>query len=306
MLATLVFLILAITIPLSITTSADSDVNISTEFIGDIYDRNEWGPTPGGEEIQAEWGEPVLFRALPSTPFNRSTIMMWRITDLTTGENEVFVGNQIQVKFRPADRRLDIVQRSKFLVELIVFFVRSNETAARTSIQLWVSSDDDNDNDGLPDRREKYYWGDDIIHHLPELDEDGDGFTNIQEIGFDIPLAYSEMVEPYSPPIGHFDPTDPDSPVPRNGSNNGKDRSKPFGPVMPAWAAYTITGSIASIGLMGILFMVGFIRYSLKDPPVKEEGRSFLEKGGEDRPLAFLQVLENRRMRKVELGRKFS
>lgn len=252
---------LLLVILLPVRVSGDNSVEIDQRFIYDEQDRNEWGPQLGGEEIQAEWGELVHFKALPGIQFDRAVIHMWNITNLADGSSTIFQGEEITLKFYPSNRIIGTIQEEKFLVELTVWHVRSMEMAARTHIQLWVVSDDDNDNDGMPDDRERYYWGEDIFHHPPDYDEDGDGWTNLQEIGFDIPLAYSERGFPYVPPIGHFDPTDPDSPTPRT-INNTVRPPHPGGPVMPIWAIYTLVGGIALIGVIAIVFCVVYIKFS--------------------------------------------
>ncbi len=271
--------------------SFDQEIKIDQQFVYDEQDRNEWGPSLGGEEIGAEWGETVLFKALPMDPIERSVIFIWNVTNLASGKSACYQGKQIEIKFYPSDRRLDVFQREKFLVELTVYYVRSRDIASWSTIQFWVSSDDDNDNDGMPDWREKYYWNDDILHHHPEDDEDEDNWTNIQEIGFDIPLSYSERLHPYRPPIGHFDPTDPNSPtiMVRDPPGNKPD---PNGPVMTDFQVFLLLCGIISPAVIIVLVDVIYIKYYYLEPKKKKE-ISLLEKSGKDRPLPLLEMFKN-------------
>ncbi|MGA1866575.1 MAG: hypothetical protein ACMUFK_03815 [Thermoplasmatota archaeon] len=252
-------------LPSGVSGSEEDFIDIEISYVEDLEDRNEWAPLPGGENIRAEWGERVLFKAIPRYPFNRSVILMWNITNLVDESSVIFRGTEIEVRFLPSNRMLDLPPREKFLVSVHEWVVGTGEVEYSSFIQLWVWPDDDNDNDGLPDRRERYYWGDDIIHHRPEYDEDGDGLTNIQEIGFHIPLSEWERSTPYNPYGGPFDPTDPNDPISRNVGSNRTVPKEPNGPVMSDLATYSIIGILASLPLFEIFFVILYIRYRVMD-----------------------------------------
>lgn len=291
-----IFLLLSSSVLLSMgIVKADNDLNVTIQIdlSYDQHDPNEWGPGWGGEEIQAEWGEPVNLKALPLTSINRSVIYIWNITNMNDGNSVIYQGNEIEVVFYPSDRRLDIIQAEKFSINLTVWYVRSKEYGTRIMTHLWIWSDDDNDNDGLPDSRERYYWDGDIIHHHPDYDEDGDGFTNIQEIGFNIPLADSEKTYPYHPALS-FDPTDPHRPRPEINITGPKRTKGPNGPVMPNWAMYTLVGGIGSIGILTIIGDIIYYKFYYLASSRKVKEQLLLEKSGKDRPLPLLEVLQNR------------
>ncbi|MBN1539488.1 MAG: hypothetical protein JW939_05030 [Candidatus Thermoplasmatota archaeon] len=257
--------LLLLFLPFEASGSEENLIDIEISYIGDLEDRNEWGSLPGGDHVRAEWGELVSIKAYPQVPFNRSVVLMWNITNIRDGNSTVYRGGEIEVRFQPSNRRLDTPQSEKFLVRVYLWVVGTGEVKSGSSIQLWVWSDDDDDNDGLPDKRERYYWGEDIIHHRPEYDEDGDGLTNAQEIGFHIPLSEAERSIPYYPFGGPFDPTHPNDPISRNVGYNGTGSREPDGPVMSDLAAYSILGCLASLPLLEILFIILYVRYRLKD-----------------------------------------
>ncbi|MBN1390469.1 MAG: hypothetical protein JXA22_07500 [Candidatus Thermoplasmatota archaeon] len=287
--------------PRSVSGSGGPTVDISTEFIEDVQDVNELGPLPGGENIGAEWGELVVLKAVILTPFNRSIILMWNITNLADGNITIHRGNTLDTRFYPSNRRPDLPQSERFLVQLTVWYERTGEMAAFTSIQLPVRSDGDNDNDGLPDIRERYYWGD-IIHHLPEDDEDGDGLTNIQEIGFQIPLSDGERSFPYDPRGGPFDPTDPDDPIPRNSNYRIPPKRPPNGPVMSTLASYSIVGGLGSMSLLGILFIIFYIVYGPLRSNDKESGSSSYNDNDKRRPQISKEISGRRNEKNVPVG----
>jgi hypothetical protein len=271
--------------------AGDPDVSILIDPVYDAEDRNEWGPSLGGEEILPEWGEPIALKALPKTSFEVAVFYIWNITNLETGDSWIYQGNDQTIMFIPSTRSYDTPTSEKFLVALYVHYVRSDEIAATAYMQFYVWPDDDNDNDGMPDIRERYYWKDGIIHHHPEYDEDGDGYTNVQEIGFDIPLAYSERRIPYVPPIGHFDPTDPSSP-PTGDPPLFINKTPPKGPVMSRLAIYFLMGGIISPAIAAVIFDIIYIKYFYLEPS-RERIPSLLEKSREYRPLPLLHVLKD-------------
>jgi hypothetical protein len=79
----------------------------------------------------------------------------------------------------------------------------------------------------MPDRRELHFWNN--LDHEPNVDEDNDGYTNIQEIGFQVPLYDEEKRSPYSIKANEVNPVDgqvypghprPDIPIDEDTSEN--------------------------------------------------------------------------------------
>ncbi|MBN1539085.1 MAG: hypothetical protein JW939_02990, partial [Candidatus Thermoplasmatota archaeon] len=124
-------------------------------------------------------------------------------------------------------------------------------------IQQWVWSDDDNDNDGMPDNRERHFWGN--LDHEPDVDEDNDGYTNIQEIGFQVPQYDQERIVPYSINVNEVNPVDPEvypgHPKPPEVADDDDVVEEGFFDKIPLWLLLTLIATVVVI----LIIVVGIV-----------------------------------------------
>jgi hypothetical protein len=185
---------------------------VTIDYKGDETDENEWSYHTqgkfGGSKIQAEWGEVVDFKAFARDPDNDEINYTWVISSENGVVNYTLYGKDLSVRFYPSNGNLSRLQSEKYILNVNITDGKAGTGFISTVVQLWVWSDDDNDNDGMPDIREKHFWGD--LSAEPNDDDDLDGYTNIQEIGFSVPQYDSEKKTPYSIPMNEINPLDPE------------------------------------------------------------------------------------------------
>lgn len=227
---------------------------ITVEFTYDLQDENEWGNDPGGESIQAEWGEDITIRGFAQDKDLDPLTFTWWITNLDGTKNNTLVGKEVTYAFSPSERNLSDPGREKFRITLIVDdgFTEPIEWFR----ELWIEKDADNDNDGMPDARELFFWGD--LSHEPDDDEDSDDYTNVEEIGFAVLRYESEMkigsysingneVNPIDPEVypGHVKPITEEPVV--------EEDNEPLG--LPTW----LFASIIIVIIIIVAIVVGFL-----------------------------------------------
>jgi hypothetical protein len=140
-------------------------------FIHDMVDTYEWGGVtkPGGDAIRGEWGEVIRFTAFARDSDNEALNYTWKFTNtLDTDRTKVmtYYGLQVDVPFFPFDGKLYHLASDgrfapagdeDFSVELIVTDNVFPAISKAFSIRLY-GDDGDNDNDGLPDVRESWFY----------------------------------------------------------------------------------------------------------------------------------------------------
>ncbi|MGA1822737.1 MAG: hypothetical protein ACMUIG_09435 [Thermoplasmatota archaeon] len=204
--------------------------------IYDMADYNDWDD-PEETDPRPEWGEPVRFIANAIDPDGDDLIYSWKISDVDYERSEIVFGSQIEYAFLPTDGDL-LKTQEKFLINLTVIDGYTEPIYHYFQITVW--SDSDNDNDGLPDNREIFFFGD--LLSGPDEDPDEDGYTNIQEIGFLIPRDQNEIETGY-PDVNVMDPTKPpDDPPPPPPEENGE-----FS--MPEWVWWV--GAVCLLIILG-------------------------------------------------------
>ena len=138
---------------------------------------------------------------------NKSSYI-WVFKNVNSGENYTAEGKIVNISFYPSTKDLIYTLCEKFLITLVVLYDNPELKNISYSFELWVSPDDDNDNDGMPDNREIYFWSN--LSQEPVDDYDHDNKTNIEEIGFHIPQFESEKKNPYSIDRRNMDPVEPE------------------------------------------------------------------------------------------------
>ncbi len=121
----------------------------------DATDVNEWGGV-GGKFIRPEFGEPVEFEAFAIDPDGDLLNFTWRFSNEKENINWTLYGKKVSMSFYPTQSKLSYAKREKFRVNLSVS--DSVFGAIYGYIETWVELDDDNDNDGLPDNRELWFY----------------------------------------------------------------------------------------------------------------------------------------------------
>ncbi len=183
-------------------------------FTYDEEDEYEWN----NNRIEAEWDEPVVFKAFAKDRDGDELTYRWVFRNEKSGDEFTEEGKEISVKFYPSDYpsyedlltldKFSSLKSEKFLINLTVSDGKQASRDIYHYREQWVWPDDDNDNDGMPDKRELFFWDD--LSQDPNDNYDLDEYTNIEEIGFGIPLLDSEIKGEYSIDRSQMDPTDPD------------------------------------------------------------------------------------------------
>jgi hypothetical protein len=211
---------------------------IEITYTFDQQDTYEWGGKPGGSEIRAEWGETITFEGFATDKDEDTLTYTWWFATEDESGNWSREGKKVDFAFEPSEGGLENPVREKFTITLTVSDGQTEPIQYYR--ELWVERDDDNDNDGLPDKREIYFWGD--LSHGPDEDEDDDGYTNIQEIGFQIPRYDSEMTGVYSLNKNEINPADaevyPGQVKPVDEGPEEEEDEEPLG--LPTWVLVTI------------------------------------------------------------------
>ncbi|MGA1873193.1 MAG: hypothetical protein ACMUHY_05930 [Thermoplasmatota archaeon] len=245
---------------------------ISVDFVTDREDMNEWGNQKGGSKLQAEWGENVRFEGFARDKDRDDLNYTWSITNENSGETYRVYGNRPIVRFYPSNGNVSILQSEKFIINLSVSDGHSETANIWYQIQQWVWSDDDNDNDGMPDKREIYFWRN--LDHKPDVDEDNDGYTNIQEIGFQVPQYDEEKKIPYSIRSNEVNPLDPEvypgHPKPAENPEEQTGDKEGFFESIPSWV-YFLVLPIVVIVLIVVAGMVIVIRMARKKEEEEDE-----------------------------------
>jgi hypothetical protein len=125
------------------------------EFYTD-YDGNdqfEWGEAL----VSPEWGEPVRFVAHASDPDRDPLEYEWTFVNIVNNSRYFkCLGKEVIVRFMPSDGKLYDPEDEDYSVVLGVKDSFFDPVMAYSSIRIF--SDGDNDNDGLPDIREKWFF----------------------------------------------------------------------------------------------------------------------------------------------------
>ncbi|OYT44314.1 hypothetical protein B6U90_05605, partial [Thermoplasmatales archaeon ex4484_6] len=236
---------------------------IVVSFTYDENDQNEW---PGENEIQAEWGEPVTFEGFARDKDNDPLNYTWWVSTLDESRNWTVYGKVMDFRFSPSKGGLEKPVREKFKITLIVS--DSHTEPIQWFRELWVEKDDDNDNDGLPDSRELYFFGN--LSQGPFDDPDKDDYDNIDEIGFEIIRYDSEKRGEFFIPKNEMNPLDPDvypghpKPFEPTDTDGGNEKD----PLMPTWLLITII----SVAVILALVIAGiFVILSIMKKKEKEE-----------------------------------
>ncbi|MGA1820036.1 MAG: hypothetical protein ACMUHU_03405 [Thermoplasmatota archaeon] len=246
---------------------------IKVAFTVDENDINEWGNREGGAKIQAEWGEGVMFEGFAKDRDNDILNYTWTIKNDNSGESFMVYGNRVMVQFSPSNGNVSILQSEKFIINLTVSDGFSETMDIYYQIQQWVWSDDDNDNDGMPDKRELYFWGN--LDHEPNVDEDNDGYTNIQEIGFQVPLYDEERAIPYSIRSNEVNPLDPEvypgHPKPSDTVDDDATEKEGLFDVIPVWLFFVLIATVIVIMIVVVGIVVVIRMAKKKDEEEDEE-----------------------------------
>ncbi|MDG6225611.1 MAG: sialidase family protein [Candidatus Thermoplasmatota archaeon] len=128
-------------------------------FVYDEKDRFEFGGDikPGGGVIRAEWGETVRFEAYAFDSDYDVLNYTWTFTNkINTSLVYVKYGPIVNLEFYPSDGDLTKIRNEDFTVNITVSDGLFPAIYREFDITVWP--DDDNDNDGIPDRREKFFF----------------------------------------------------------------------------------------------------------------------------------------------------
>jgi len=217
---------------------------ITLEYIYDKEDQNEWGGG-GGENIRAEWGEEVEFRAHAADPDQDPLNFTWTVRDISEPARFVrkYYGESFRIAFMPTNGDLQLL-REKFRINVTISDGRF--APIKFQIEEFIWKDDDNDNDGMPDIREFYFFGG--LGHPGDEDFDNDTYSNMEEIGFGVERAPSEFgSDPEVDPNAVPDPTNPESypgrvnpPVVENGEKEDEEG-------LETWHIIVIVGAVVII-----------------------------------------------------------
>ncbi|MFW3146240.1 MAG: hypothetical protein ACMUIE_05465, partial [Thermoplasmatota archaeon] len=235
---------------------------MTIRYIHDETDEFEWNWQ--SKEPAPEWNEDIRFEGFAEDPDADELLYTWRFTNENSQESFTRTGKAVDVKFLPSDGNLSRVQTEKMQINLTVSDGDDLTLDIYFYRELWIVSDDDNDNDGMPDKREMYFFG--SLDQEPDYDYDGDGYTNVEEIGFGIPRFDSEISGEYSINRYEMDPTNtkvvPGSVyIPPDDDDAGSDDA-----ILPLWLLLLII--IAGVFLSAI---VGGIIVVLRIQKKKEE-----------------------------------
>lgn len=128
-------------------------------FVYDEKDRFEFGGDikPGGDVIRAEWGETVRFEAYAFDSDYDVLNYTWAFTNkVNTSLVYIRYGPIVNIEFYPSDGDLTKFRNEEFRVNISVSDGLFPAIYREFDITVWP--DDDNDNDGIPDKREKFFF----------------------------------------------------------------------------------------------------------------------------------------------------
>jgi hypothetical protein len=110
----------------------------------------------------------------------------------------------------------------------------------------------------MPDKRELYFWN--SLDPEPNADEDNDGYTNIQEIGFQVPLYNEEKRSPYSIKANEVNPLDdqvyPGHPRPDIPIEEETDDTKGLFDTIPIWLFIILVAVVVVIVTIAVGIVV--------------------------------------------------
>ena len=216
----------------------------------DETDPNEWGGD-GGDDIRAEWGEPVRFKPYVADPDGDQLNFTWTFSDVGGMSYRTLYDEEVLFAFYPPDGIFKA--QLKFRVNLTVTDGHF-EVPLSTQFELWVFMDDDNDNDGLPDIREIAFFGD--LDQSPDDDYDNDTFSNKAEIGFNVDQTTIEVTLNKVDKTQLPDPTNEFSyPGHTQPPDNGEDNNGETEELIEPWKMAVI---IISISLL-LVVMIGIV-----------------------------------------------
>ncbi len=219
----------------------------------DETDQNEWGGD-GGENIRAEWGEPVRFKPYVADPDGDQLNFTWKFTDVDGMSSRTLYDEEVLFAFYPPDGIFRA--QLKFRVNLTVTDGHF-EVPLSAQFEIWVWPDDDNDNDGLPDIREIAFFGN--LDHGPDEDYDNDTFSNKAEIGFNVDRTTIEMTLNKVDKTQLPDPTDANS-YPGHTTSQGNDDEDDGGKdeLIEPWkmAVIAIAVSLLIVVIIGIVIVL--------------------------------------------------
>ncbi|MGA1866205.1 MAG: hypothetical protein ACMUFK_01920 [Thermoplasmatota archaeon] len=248
---------------------------IKVEYTEDLEDMNEWGGKKGGTKVQAEWGEDVRFEGFASDRDLDILNYTWTIRNENSGEEFKLYGSSIFVRFYPSNGNLSIIQSEKFFINLSVSDGHAETANLWYQIQQWLWSDDDNDNDGMPDKRETFFFGN--LDHDPDVDEDSDGYTNIQEIGFQVPQYDQEKLVPYTINVNEVNPVDsevyPGHPRPPKVDDDDDTTEEGFFDKIPLWLLLSLiaTAVVVLAIAVGIVVVIRLAKKREEDEDMELE-----------------------------------
>lgn len=253
-----------------------------------IYDQddpNEWEEQTE-ENARPEWGEDVKFSAYAEDLDGDILNYTWTFTGEDGSSKYIRYGKTVNFEFMPSDGNLSRKQNERFTVNVTISDGHTTPLYFQWNVVVW--SDADNDNDGLPDNRELYFFNriltadeDDLAYEYkslltdgvmndplslftPDGDPDGDGYPNKVEMGFEIARDQREIDtgEPdpnLMTPLG--DP--PEIEPPQNG---GEEKLN-----IPTWIIVTVSIVVAILIAFVVAILV-IIRYSkIKEKKEEEE-----------------------------------
>ncbi|MGA1793027.1 MAG: hypothetical protein ACMUHM_03660 [Thermoplasmatota archaeon] len=203
------------------------------------YDRedNELGQNP---TIGPEWGEKISLRGRSMNSKGLITLWKWEVRDEKNMVVQEHIGNPIEIEFLPSTGELGSIIQENFTISVTVTANDVEPATGRRTIT--VTTDGDDDNDGLPDGEEIRYFG--SLEKGPHGDTDGDGYSNLME-----------MMNPMGAPT---DPTDPSS-FPGAGDDN--DPPGPDRPGDPGWFGISpiLMVSVLSVLVLIIIIIAGVL-----------------------------------------------
>lgn len=202
---------------------------LEVSYTFDISD-SEFGSNP---VIRGEWNELVTFRGNAVASRNFVPLWTWEIKDDENRTLQIVDGNPLSIRFQPYDGKLGYVREGVF--NLVATVRGKGVEPVQTGFRITITSDGDDDNDGLPDDREIIHFG--SLDNGPEEDFDGDGYSN-----------KVEMMNPLG------SPTDPVDPLSYPGSSDEEDPQRD--PDVPHGIDLSAIHPVLIVSLLAVLFFV--------------------------------------------------
>lgn len=237
---------------------------IEFRSVYDETDVNDW-ETPSVETARPEWGEPVKFQAFAQDLDNDALNYTWRFSASEGTEEFYRYESVVYFSFFPSDGNLSKIQNERFMVNLTVSDSYTPEIYYQFELVVWP--DADNDNDGLPDDREMFFWRD--LSAGPDDDPDDDGYTNEIEIGFNVPPYASESITPYSLDRNVIDPLNSEVRPGQVITGDTVIEDEPEEDKIPAWIL--VTAIIIVVIILGFIIAILVIIRQSKKKDIQEE-----------------------------------